>query len=378
MRLIGVEAAGEGVEPAHTATHRRGEPGVLHGALSLLIQDDDGQVAETHSISAGLDYPGVGPEHSYLATTGRATYETVDRRRGARRVRAAGADRGDPSRARVVARDRVDVRESVQRSAERGDRESVAAAATRTSTPCGACCAAMARTEARPKQRLADAFAAGREEGRALLMPFLVAGYPTDAAFVEAAHACGEAGADVLEIGIPFSDPVMDGPVIQEAAFSVLSRSPRIASCDRARRPRRLGPPGPAFAMTYYNLPFRAGLVAFASSLADAGLCGAILPDLSVEESREWRKATSSAGIAPVFMAAVTSTEDRLQAIGVVSEGFVYAASTLGVTGVRAALSTGARDLVSGSGRPWTFRWRSGSVYRRPGTRRRSRRTRTA
>jgi tryptophan synthase alpha chain len=205
----------------------------------------------------------------------------------------------------------------------------------------------MARTEAPPKQRLADAFAAGRAEGRALLMPYLVAGYPTDAAFVDAARACGEARADVLEIGIPFSDPVMDGPVIQEAAFSVLSRSPRTASLVALAGEAASAAGVPAVAMTYYNLAFRAGLVPFASSLADAGLCGAILPDLSVEESREWQKATSSAGIAPVFIAAVTSTEDRLHAIGVVSQGFVYAASTLGVTGVRSALSSGARDLVS-------------------------------
>jgi tryptophan synthase alpha chain len=205
----------------------------------------------------------------------------------------------------------------------------------------------MARTEAPPKQRLADAFTAGRAEGRALLMPFLVAGYPTDAAFVEAARACGEAGADVLEIGIPFSDPVMDGPVIQEAAFSVLSRSPRTSSLIALAGEAASAAGVPAVAMTYYNLAFRAGLGAFASSLAQAGLCGAILPDLSVEESREWQKASSAAGIAPIFMAAITSTEDRLHAIGVVSQGFVYAASMLGVTGVRGELSTGARDLVS-------------------------------
>jgi tryptophan synthase alpha chain len=205
----------------------------------------------------------------------------------------------------------------------------------------------MSRTDAPSKQRLADAFAAGRAEGRALLMPFLVAGFPTDAAFVDAARACGEAGADVLEIGIPFSDPVMDGPVIQEAAFSVLSRSPRTSGLVALAGEAAAAAGVPAVAMTYYNLAFRAGVEAFASSLADAGLCGAILPDLSVEESAEWRAACSSAGIASVFIAAVTSTEDRLRAIGEASDGFVYAASMLGVTGERSELSSGARDLVS-------------------------------
>jgi tryptophan synthase alpha chain len=204
----------------------------------------------------------------------------------------------------------------------------------------------MARTEAPPKQRLADAFAAGRAEGRSLLMPFLVSGYPNDDAFVETARACGEAGADVLEIGIPFSDPIMDGPVIQEAAFSVLARSPSTASLIALAGSAAAAAGCPAVAMTYYNLAFRAGPERFAASLATAGLSGAILPDLSVEESAEWRGACGDAGIAAVFMAAVTSTEERLKAIGAASEGFVYAASMLGVTGVRAELAAGARDLV--------------------------------
>ncbi|MFY9586879.1 MAG: tryptophan synthase subunit alpha [Actinomycetota bacterium] len=193
---------------------------------------------------------------------------------------------------------------------------------------------------------LAAAFAKGRGANRALLMPFLVCGYPDDDTFVDIAKAAGAAGADMLEIGIPFSDPIMDGPVIQEAAFSVLARSPRtrdmIALAGQAADAAGV----PAVAMTYYNLAFRAGLDAFASSLGTAGLSGAILPDLSVEEAGEWRKACASAGVASVFIAAVTSTDDRLKAIGDVSEGFVYAASMLGVTGVRSEMSSRAQDLV--------------------------------
>jgi tryptophan synthase alpha chain len=178
-------------------------------------------------------------------------------------------------------------------------------------------------------------------------MPFLVCGYPSDGAFVDIARAAGEGGADVLEIGIPFSDPIMDGPVIQEAAFSVLARSPRTSALIELAGKAVAAAGCPAVAMTYYNLAFRAGLPSFASSLASAGLSGAILPDLSVEESGEWRAACGSAGIASVLIAAVTSTEDRLRAIGEASEGFVYAASMLGVTGVRSELSGRAQDLVS-------------------------------
>lgn len=191
------------------------------------------------------------------------------------------------------------------------------------------------------------AFAAGRAANRALLMPFLVCGYPDDETFLEIARAAGASGADVLELGIPFSDPIMDGPVIQEAAFSVLARSPRtddmIGLAGRAAEAAGV----PAVAMTYYNLAFQSGPDRFAATLASSGLAGAILPDLSVEESGEWRKACASAGLASVFIAAVTSTDDRLKAIGDASEGFVYAASMLGVTGVRTEMSSRAQDLVS-------------------------------
>jgi tryptophan synthase alpha chain len=102
----------------------------------------------------------------------------------------------------------------------------------------------------------------------------------------------------------------------------------------------------PAVVMTYYNLLYGMGLDRFASGIVDAGLCGAIVPDLSVEESGEWRKACAATGIASVFIASVTSPDDRLRAIGEASEGFIYAASLLGVTGVRTEISSRARDLV--------------------------------
>jgi tryptophan synthase alpha chain len=205
----------------------------------------------------------------------------------------------------------------------------------------------MPRTDAAPKQALADAFAAGRAEGRALLMPFLVCGYPDDRSFVETARAAGASGADVLEIGIPFSDPIMDGPVIQEAAGRVLARGASTLEMLALAGEAASAAGRPAVAMTYYNLAFSHGLEGFASALADSGLAGAILPDLTVEEAGDWRKACAAAGIASVFIAAVTSTPDRLRAIGEASEGFVYAASILGVTGVRAELGARSSELVT-------------------------------
>ena len=195
-----------------------------------------------------------------------------------------------------------------------------------------------------PKQRLSAAFSSGRP----LLMPFLVGGYPNDDAFVETARACGANGAAVLEIGIPFSDPIMDGPVIQAAANEVLARAPSTASMIALAGKASAAAGVPAVAMTYYNLLYGMGLDRFAGAIADAGLCGVIVPDLTVEESADWRKACAAAGIASVFMASVTSPPERLRAIGEASEGFVYAASQLGVTGVRQEMSSRARELVAG------------------------------
>jgi tryptophan synthase alpha chain len=202
----------------------------------------------------------------------------------------------------------------------------------------------MPRTELTPVQRLDDAFA---ERTNAVVMPFLVCGHPDGETFVEIALAAADAGAGVFEIGIPFSDPIMDGPVIQEATNSVLARGQRVAEAIEliARAAEATG--RPLVAMTYYNLIFRHGLDAFARDLADAGATGAIIPDLSVEDSGPWRDACERAGIAPVFIAAQTSTPERLDAIGKAARGFVYAASLLGVTGVRESMDDRARALVA-------------------------------
>ncbi|HEV2686638.1 MAG TPA: tryptophan synthase subunit alpha [Actinomycetota bacterium] len=201
----------------------------------------------------------------------------------------------------------------------------------------------MARTDVTAAQRLDDAFA---QRDAPLVMPFLVCGYPDGDTFVDIAEAAAAAGAGVLEIGIPFSDPIMDGPVIQEATNAVLAKGQRTADAIEliARAAEAAG--RPLVAMTYYNLIFRYGLDEFARALADAGATGAIVPDLSVEDSGPWRDACASAGIAPVFIAAQTSTPERIGAIGKAARGFVYAASLLGVTGIRESMDDRARTLV--------------------------------
>ena len=205
----------------------------------------------------------------------------------------------------------------------------------------------MAKTEASPAQRLDAVFAVAKQAGRALVMPFLVCGYPDGDEFVRIAAAAAEAGADVFEIGIPFSDPIMDGPVIQEASTQVLARGLHIAEAFALIGRAAKETSKPLVVMTYYNVIYRYGLDAFAAAAAGSGVTGVIVPDLSVEDSGLWRAACATAGIAPIFIAAQTSPSDRLRAIGDASRGFVYAASLLGVTGVRDTMSSRAQALVS-------------------------------
>jgi tryptophan synthase alpha chain len=194
-----------------------------------------------------------------------------------------------------------------------------------------------------PASRLTGVFAADRTA----VMPFLICGYPDADTFVALAEAAANNGADILEIGIPFSDPIMDGPVIAAATHQVLVDGMTV---DRAMGllARATEASGlPTVAMTYYNLPFRRGLERFADELVEAGAVGAILPDLSVEDADPWLEQARSHDLASIFIAAQTSPDERITSIAKVATGFIYAATLLGVTGVREALSGGVDDLIS-------------------------------
>jgi len=146
-----------------------------------------------------------------------------------------------------------------------------------------------------------------------------------------------DAGADAIEIGIPFSDPAMDGPTVQQASTIALGRGTTPLSILDDVRGVDAGVP--LVAMTYYNLVARNGEARFAGMLADAGVCGAIVPDIPLEESASWESAAASRGIETVLLVAPVTPEDRLQRIVERSHGFVYTVSRMGTTGERAELS---------------------------------------
>jgi tryptophan synthase alpha chain len=179
---------------------------------------------------------------------------------------------------------------------------------------------------------------ARRDAGRKLLVPYVTGGLGTD--WTEIVRAVADAGADAIEIGIPFSDPVMDGPVIQEASERALVAGATPVSVLEGLRDVDAGVP--LAVMTYYNVAFRMGHERFAASLADAGVAAAILPDLPLEESGSWAVAADALGVETVMLAAPTAPDARLLRIVARARGFVYAVGLLGVTGEREALASSA------------------------------------
>jgi tryptophan synthase alpha chain len=188
-------------------------------------------------------------------------------------------------------------------------------------------------------------FAKAAADSRAALVGYLPAGFPTVEVAIEAAQAMAAAGADVIEVGLPYSDPLMDGPVIAEAVQRALASGTRIA--DTLRTVEAVAAAGvPALVMTYWNPVDRYGVRAFARDLAQAGGCGLITPDLIPEEAGPWLAASDEYGLDRVFLAAPSSTDQRIAAITPACRGFVYAASLMGITGARTALGGEAPGLV--------------------------------
>jgi len=183
---------------------------------------------------------------------------------------------------------------------------------------------------------------AKRAAGRKLLLPYITGGL---AGWTEAIGAAASAGADGVEVGIPFSDPVMDGPVIQVASQRALEAGTTPDGVLEALAQLDAGIP--VSVMTYYNLVFRAGHERFAGGLRDAGVSGAILPDLPLEEAGPWCEAADHAGIETVLLAAPTASDERLVRICARSRGFVYSVGVLGVTGERRELAATAVALAA-------------------------------
>lgn len=193
---------------------------------------------------------------------------------------------------------------------------------------------------------LSDLFATTRSEGRGALVGYLPAGYPTVSRSTDLLKGMIDAGCDLVEVGVPYSDPVMDGPVIQAAATTALSAGFRLRDLFTVvERVSAAG--GKAVVMTYWNPVFRYGVDRFARDLAAAGGLGLITPDLIPDEAADWLSASEEHGLDRIFLVAPSSTEERIASTAAATSGFLYATAVMGVTGARDAVGAGAAELVA-------------------------------
>jgi tryptophan synthase alpha chain len=179
------------------------------------------------------------------------------------------------------------------------------------------------------------------------LIGYFPLGYPNLDASIEAAVAMCESGVDVLELGIPYSDPVMDGLVIQTATEEALENGFRLCDAFEAIKKITSRVKAPVLVMTYWNPVLAYGVERFASDLADSGAAGAITPDLIPDEAAKWIAATDSHNLDRVFLATPSSSDSRVGNASELSRGFVYAVSTMGITGAREDLDAKAKEVVS-------------------------------
>ncbi|MFT4212094.1 MAG: tryptophan synthase subunit alpha [Microbacterium sp.] len=195
--------------------------------------------------------------------------------------------------------------------------------------------------------RVSAAIDAAHAEGRGAFVGYLPLGYPDLATSVEAAVALAESGADVIELGPPYSDPVMDGPIIQEATQAALANGFRLRDLFPAVAEITSRTDVPVVVMTYWNPVFQYGVDRYADDLAAAGGAGLITPDITPDAAADWIAASERTGLDRIFLAAPTSGDERLDLVAASSTGFVYTVSTMGITGERAELDAAARTLVA-------------------------------
>ena len=190
--------------------------------------------------------------------------------------------------------------------------------------------------------QLEKRFELARAENRALLIGYLPAGFPTLERSISAIKAMIEGGVDVIEVGLPYSDPVMDGPVIQQASETALTSGFKTGDVFKVVA----ASPAPTLVMSYWNPIERFGVAAFANELKKVGGEGVITPDLTIEESESWISSTDKERLHRVYVVAPSTTDNRLTEVSARCSGFIYAASLMGVTGARTDISTAAQALV--------------------------------
>jgi tryptophan synthase alpha chain len=195
--------------------------------------------------------------------------------------------------------------------------------------------------------RIAETFAKLKREGRTAFIPYVTIGFPELGVTEEIVPALVEAGADLVELGVPFSDPIAEGPTIQKASFQALENGVTLKYCFETARKIRAKTDVPLLFMGYYNPVFSYGVERYVNEAAAAGIDGLILPDLPLEEAQEVLDPCHKAGLDLIMFVAPTSTEARIKQIAELSTGFIYCVSLTGVTGARATMSQDLPELLA-------------------------------
>jgi tryptophan synthase beta chain len=397
VALVGVEAGGHGGAPgANSASIAHGRPGVLQGSYTLILQDGHGQILPTHSISAGLDYAGVGPEHALLQLSARARYvvasdddalqalselsrfegvlaalesahalagaKMIARERPGALVVVGLSGRGDKDMATLAQSNQshtrdparvqsgLDLKPVLAHSRESGNPEKdwVPAFAGTSGQKAGGSSATGSPTRADrttapappsdPAGAVESAIRKANAEGRPALVAYLTGGYPDaerfDKTLIEVAKI-----ADVVEVGAPFSDPMADGVTIQRASHAALQGGatlPALLAQLEALAPKI---EAPLVLMSYLNPLLAFGIERLPRALADAGVAGVIVPDLPLEEWHVLRAPLCDAGLAFVPMVAPVTPRERIERIAKEASGFIYAVAMLGATGGAAPIT---------------------------------------
>ena len=334
IEIYGVEAAGHGLETGmHAASIAGGRPGVLHGNRTYLLMNDDGQINEAHSISAGLDYPGIGPEHAWLNDVGRVTFLSATDDEALNAFQLLSKLEGiipalEPAHAIAkvleLAPQKPKDHLMVVNLSGRGDKDLELGGAA-------------SATQSAMTTRIDRRFAALKDEGRAALVTFIMAGDPDYDNALAILKALPAAGADLIELGMPFTDPMADGPAIQAAGLRALKAGQNMKrTLALVREFRRGDDTTPIVLMGYYNPIYIYGVAPFLTDAKTAGVDGLIVVDLPPEEDTELCLPALKAGFNFIRLATPTTDDKRLPAVLANTSGFVYYVSITGITGAAA------------------------------------------
>ena len=331
IEIYGVEAAGHGLNSGkHAASIAGGRPGVLHGNRTYLLMDADGQIEEAHSISAGLDYPGIGPEHAWLNDMGRVKFLSATDDEAVAAFQLCSRLEGiipalEPAHALARVFDLAPT--EAEGSPDGGQR----VRPRRQGSGFGG---GVLGKQGAMTTRIDKRFAALKQEGRAALVTFVMAGDPDYAASLAIAKALPKAGADVIELGMPFTDPMADGPAIQAAGLRALKAGQTMIKTLQLVREFRAGDDAtPIVLMGYFNPIYIYGVDKFLVDAKAAGVDGLIVVDLPPEEDDELCLPALKAGLNFIRLATPTTDDQRLPVVLRNTSGFVYYVSITGITG---------------------------------------------